>query len=191
MSSNSGRGRPTKYNLKLIPRVTEYTKKCLKEGIFPTIEGLATKLKLGTRTLYDWESYRPDFSHAIDNLRDTQRELLGLELADMKIEKYDSEIVSSFIKNFMKNPPLLWEKMDLPKKQALLRKVFVGELICHKDRVVRTNELSPSFQVIESMRAKYGGNVTPRRSYDSFANAQSHVLPRLALLSARLTWRQN
>jgi len=70
------RGRPTKYNLKLISRVTEYTKKCLKEGIFPTIEGLAPKLKIGTRSIYEWEKLYPDFSQTIDNLRDTQRELL-------------------------------------------------------------------------------------------------------------------
>ena len=76
METKKKKGRPTKYNLKLIPRVTAYTKKCLKGGVFPTIEGLAPKLKIGTRTIYDWEKIYPDFSQTIDNLRDTQRELL-------------------------------------------------------------------------------------------------------------------
>lgn len=76
MTNKPGRGRPTKYNNKIPARVADYTKVCLKEGTFPTIEGFAAKLKLGTRTLYDWETYRPEFSHAMDKLRDTQRELL-------------------------------------------------------------------------------------------------------------------
>ena len=70
------RGRPTKYNSKIPPSVTTYTNKCLKEGVFPTIEGLSAKLGLGTRTLYDWEKLHPDFSQTMDNLRDAQRELL-------------------------------------------------------------------------------------------------------------------
>ncbi|MDH5533329.1 MAG: DNA-packaging protein [Candidatus Pacebacteria bacterium] len=70
------RGRPTKYSPKIPPAATTYTNKCLKEGVFPTIEGLSAKLKLGTRTLYDWEKLYPDFSQTMDNLRDAQRELL-------------------------------------------------------------------------------------------------------------------
>ena len=76
MESKRKRGRPTKYNIQMIKRVTEYTKKCIKEGVFPTIEGLAPKLKIGVRSIYEWEELYPDFSQTIDNLRDTQKQLL-------------------------------------------------------------------------------------------------------------------
>jgi hypothetical protein len=76
MKNKPGRGRPTKYSPKLPKSVTAYTSMCIKEGIFPTIEGLAAKLKLGTRTLYDWEKLYPDFSQTMEKLRDAQRELL-------------------------------------------------------------------------------------------------------------------
>lgn len=70
------RGRPTKYSPKLIKSVRGYTKKCLNDDIFPTIEGLSVKLGLGTRTIYDWERLYPDFSQTIDELRDMQKNLL-------------------------------------------------------------------------------------------------------------------
>jgi len=53
MSIRSGRGRPTKYTTSTSKRVTHYTADCLEKGIFPTFEGLATFLGVGTRTLYD------------------------------------------------------------------------------------------------------------------------------------------
>ena len=76
MNKKTGKGRPTKYNSKITANVTAYTLKCQNEGIFPTIEGLASSLELGTRTLYDWEKIYTDFSHAMDKLRDAQKQLL-------------------------------------------------------------------------------------------------------------------
>ena len=49
---------------------------CLEKGIFPTFEGLATYLGVGTRTLYDWELEHADFSQTMEKVRDTQRQLL-------------------------------------------------------------------------------------------------------------------
>jgi len=46
------------------------------KSIFPTFEGLATFLGVGTRTLYDWELEYPDFSQTMDMVRDTQKQLL-------------------------------------------------------------------------------------------------------------------
>ncbi|PIQ80576.1 MAG: hypothetical protein COV78_04835 [Candidatus Pacebacteria bacterium CG11_big_fil_rev_8_21_14_0_20_34_55] len=76
MTNKPGRGRPTRYTSKLPANVTTYTKDCLSNDVFPTIEGLATHLGVGTRTIYDWEAEYPDFSQTIDQLRDTQRQLL-------------------------------------------------------------------------------------------------------------------
>lgn len=76
MTNKPGRGRPTRYTSKLPANVTIYTKNCLKNGVFPTIEGLATHFGVGTRTIYDWEAEYPDFSHTLEELRDTQKQLL-------------------------------------------------------------------------------------------------------------------
>jgi hypothetical protein len=70
------RGRPTKYSKQLLGCVTHYTKECETNQLFPTIEGFASYLKVGTRTLYDWEAQHPEFSQTMDELRDTQRHLL-------------------------------------------------------------------------------------------------------------------
>lgn len=76
MKSKSGRGRPTKYDPALRKRVNKYTQEMVEKGIFPTIEGLSVYLGVGTRTLYDWEKVYEDFSQTVEQLRDTQRELL-------------------------------------------------------------------------------------------------------------------
>ena len=76
MSIKSGRGRPTKYATSTSRRVTHYTSDCLQKGIFPTFEGLATFLGVGTRTLYDWELEHTDFLQTMDKVRDTQKQLL-------------------------------------------------------------------------------------------------------------------
>lgn len=69
-------GRPSKYTSGISKRVVHYTNLCLKKGNFPSIEGLAVNLGVGTRTLYDWESLYSDFSQTMGILRDTQRDLL-------------------------------------------------------------------------------------------------------------------
>lgn len=76
MLAKPGRGRPTKYTTSTSKRVTHYTNDCLEKGIFPTFEGLAAFLRVGTRTLYDWELEYPDFSQTMDSIRDTQKQLL-------------------------------------------------------------------------------------------------------------------
>lgn len=76
MTNKPGRGRPTRYTSKLPTNVTIYTNSCVADGVFPTIEGLATHLGVGTRTIYDWETEYPDFSQTLEKLRDTQKHLL-------------------------------------------------------------------------------------------------------------------
>lgn len=70
------RGRPTKYSASLPDRVKKYTNKTLKDGDFPTIEGLALELGVSTRTLYGWETEYPEFLQTMDSLRDAQRDML-------------------------------------------------------------------------------------------------------------------
>lgn len=76
MSDIPSRGRPTRYIIKFPSYVTEYTDKCLKDGKFPTIEGLAQHLGIGARTIYDWEKLHSEFMQTIETLRDTQKQLL-------------------------------------------------------------------------------------------------------------------
>lgn len=76
MSVKPGRGRPSKYSAKIPKCLTNYTKECLRKSIFPTIEGFAVFLGVGTRTIYDWELEHSDFSQTMDMLRDAQKQLL-------------------------------------------------------------------------------------------------------------------
>jgi hypothetical protein len=70
------RGRPIKYSTKTSKHVIDYIAKCAEKEEFPTIEGLASYLKVGTRTIYDWKAEYEDFSQTIGKLMDAQRELL-------------------------------------------------------------------------------------------------------------------
>lgn len=69
-------GRPSKYSPSMPKNVINYINFCLKSDKFPTIEGLAIKLGVGTRTLYDWEGEYMDFSQTMEAVRTTQRSLL-------------------------------------------------------------------------------------------------------------------
>lgn len=76
MNEEMQKGRPTRYTIKLPANVTEYTCKCLEDGKFPTIEGLAQYLGICVRTIYDWEKQHDEFLQTIDTIRDTQKQLL-------------------------------------------------------------------------------------------------------------------
>ena len=63
---------------------------------------------------------------------------------------------------FLNNLPMLWSKLDLAKRQALLQKVFGESILVSSDRKIRTDKLSPSFQLIEAIASSDGEIVTPR-----------------------------
>ena len=88
-------GRPSKYSTSTTSSARKYTKSCIEIGNFPTTEGLATYLGVGARTLYDWEAEYSDFSQTMENVRDTQRQMLitnGLE------GKYNSRFAMFLLK---------------------------------------------------------------------------------------------
>lgn len=76
MKTRSGAGRPSKFKPSALQSVKEYTEKCLSDKVFPTIEGCASHLGIGTRTLYDWQIEHDEFLQTMDQLRDVQRQLL-------------------------------------------------------------------------------------------------------------------
>lgn len=88
-------GRPSKYNPRLIAQVIKYTKECKKKGDFPTIEQIAMVLGVSVRVLYDWEAEYPDFLHALDTLRETQRHML---LTNGLSGKYNSRFAIFLLK---------------------------------------------------------------------------------------------
>ncbi len=95
-----------------------------------------------------------------DNIR-KEIAVLEIEKSEIRFQQYDTEIVKEFTEHFLLNLDLLWEKLDLPKKQALQTKIFPNGISCTKNKEIRTNDLSPSFQLIEALRAEKGENVTP------------------------------
>lgn len=88
--------------------------------------------------------------------------VLEIERSEIRIEQYNTEVVKEFSERFMRNLPLLWDNLDLPKRQALLSKVFQGTIIAGKDKIIRTSKLSPSFELIQSLAEEKSENVTPR-----------------------------
>lgn len=88
--------------------------------------------------------------------------VLEVERSEVKVEQYNTEIVKDFTVSFLKNLSLLWDRLDLPKQQALLQKVFLNTLLVSEDKKIRTSEISPSFKLIEALSTSDGKNVTPR-----------------------------
>jgi predicted nuclease with TOPRIM domain len=86
--------------------------------------------------------------------------VLEIERSEIRIEQYNTEVVKEFSERFMRNLPLLWDNLDLPKRQALLSKVFQGTIIAGKDKIIRTSKLSPSFELIQSLAEEKGENVS-------------------------------
>jgi len=69
-------GRPSKYSEEIPNTTSKYIYDCLASERFPTVEGLAINLDVGTRTLYDWEKVHEEFSQTMEKLRDAQKQLL-------------------------------------------------------------------------------------------------------------------
>lgn len=84
-----------------------------------------------------------------------------IEKSEVTIEHYDHKIVREFTTQFLNNLTLLWNDLDLPKRQTFLQKVFDGKLICDEGRKIRTLKLSPSFELIQTLRDKNVNLVTP------------------------------
>jgi hypothetical protein len=89
------RGRPTKYTQTLPSRVMHYTDKCIKNGDFPTIEGLALELGVSARILYGWDTEYSDFFQTMETLRNAQKHMLQ---ADGLSGKYNARMATFLLK---------------------------------------------------------------------------------------------
>ena len=89
---------------------------------------------------------------AKEQVEEVRKKILFCEIerSDVKIEQYNTEIVRNFTEQFLLNLDKLWNRIDLPKKQALHNKIFPNGLIC-ENHDIRTNGLSESFQYIETL----------------------------------------
>lgn len=101
--------------------------------------------------------------------------VLGIERSDLKLEQYDKEIVKSFTKLFLENFHLLYEKYNLPKKQALLNAIFPDGIICLKNREIQTTNLSPSFNLIQHLETEKSKNVTLSRIQTNLKTINNYV----------------
>lgn len=108
---------------------------------------------------------------AKEEAENIQQELVVLEIerSDMRIEQYNTEIVKEFTNKFFGNLALLWDNLDLAKRQALLQKMFIKGIICGRDKKIRTDSLAPSFKLIEALTSEKGENVTPREFESRFS----------------------
>lgn len=87
--------------------------------------------------------------------------VLKIEMGDVKIENYDSEITKNFTEVFLSNLDKLWLKLNLTKKQLLQNKIFPNGLIC-QNQTIRTDALSPSFEYIQQLKQQNSSLVTPQ-----------------------------
>lgn len=70
-------GRPTKYDPSFVTQVTDYIKTTGREQTaLPSMEGFAGYLGVDTDTLNEWAKLYPDFSGAIKELKEKQKEQL-------------------------------------------------------------------------------------------------------------------
>ncbi len=89
-------GRPTEYTIEITNRANVYLQECVDEieefhqtkgeksntyrrlvrVRIPTIEGLASYLKISKNTLYDWEKQHKEFSDVMEDLRQKQAHAL-------------------------------------------------------------------------------------------------------------------
>jgi site-specific DNA recombinase len=92
-----------------------------------------------------------------------RREIVVVEIerSEARLEQYDAEIVQEFIAQFLMNLGRLWEDMDISKKQALQKKIFVGDLFCTLTKEIRIETLSRSFKLIAHLKDNNGKIVTP------------------------------
>jgi site-specific DNA recombinase len=91
----------------------------------------------------------------------TEITMLRIERSDHKIEQYDTEIVRSFTRKFLFSLDKLWERFDLPKKQAL-QNIIYPDGICHDGKEIRTTNLSPCFELIRALKNENANLVTHR-----------------------------
>jgi hypothetical protein len=70
-------GAPTKYTPQIIEELNEYLKEAIPQNMkIPTVEGIALRLGITKKTLYNWSEVHPEFLHALDKLKMMQKEAL-------------------------------------------------------------------------------------------------------------------
>ena len=134
-----------------------------------SIREIENKIKKNKEELKSIRKAKDDGIYTVEQAREEalkvrqEIDLLNIEKSDIKIEQYDIQITQTFVDRFLNNLDFLWDDLDLPKKQALLQKVFLNEILCSKDKQLRTVKLSPSFQLINALNEQKGEKVPPPR----------------------------
>jgi transposase-like protein len=72
-----GAGRPSEYKPEIIDKLNEYLAFAVPENQeIPTVEGLALRLGISKKTLYNWSEEHEEFLHALEELKMRQKESL-------------------------------------------------------------------------------------------------------------------
>lgn len=70
-------GRPEEYTPEIIDKLNEYLQFAVPENQeIPTVEGLALRLGISKKTLYNWSERHEEFLHALEELKMRQKESL-------------------------------------------------------------------------------------------------------------------
>ncbi|RKY05246.1 MAG: hypothetical protein DRP56_09135 [Planctomycetota bacterium] len=69
-------GRPTKYNDTMPGKVRESIKRAVSKGDVPLLCTVALDLEVGKQTLLDWQAKYPEFSCALNEVREKAEQML-------------------------------------------------------------------------------------------------------------------
>jgi len=70
-------GRPSEYTPQVIDELNEYLKEAVPQNMkIPTVEGIALRLGISKKTLYNWGDEHIEFLHALEELKMRQKEVL-------------------------------------------------------------------------------------------------------------------
>lgn len=84
----------------------------------------------------------------------------NLELSESKIDKHEAETVINFTASFLSDVGKLWERLDTDKRIKLQYAIF-PKGVTYKDGEFGTNEISPSFNLIQHFAEEKSPLVTP------------------------------
>lgn len=131
----------------------------LKENQIDKLEGELTGIALSNTKgiLTDEEA-----KNRADKIRN-EITVLRVERSDTKIDQYDTEAIRNFTETFLTNLDKFWFELDLPQKQALQSQIFPNGVVC-QNKIIRTTNLSQSFELIETLTNQNSDYVTQRLS---------------------------
>lgn len=117
------RGRPTEFDPKYIDMIYEYLDGAVPENMeIPTVEGIALRLGITKKTLYNWSKKNKDLLHALRVLKMRQKEEL-VKIGIFGGKEINANIVALLLK--VNHKMIETQKADITSKGKSISPVLV------------------------------------------------------------------